>query len=617
MGLLWSDLMRILFIHSDYLKYQIKNKTKIAEEIEETKKDGFFEESLVVFSAVEKEDEKNIENVVENVFNEIKEIYEKVKANNIILYPYAHLSSSLSSPKIAIEVLKKIEDKFKKENYDIYRVPFGWYKSFELSCKGHPLSELSRTVGVDNVKNEELIKEKPQFLILESNGKLTAPEEYKFSNKDLENLMEYELGNTKSTGEEPPHVKLMREKELCDYESAADVGHLKWFPKGKLIRDLISDYVNNLVVENGAMPIETPVMYDLSNEVIKEHAEKFGERQYKIQTKKELMLRFACCFGAFRLLKNSFLTWKNLPAKVYELSTYSFRFEKRGEVIGLKRLRGFTMPDWHTACSDMKQTLKEFENQVKICLQTGVDLNVNYEIIFRASKEFYDENKEWMYEIADKIGKPVILELIPKRKHYWVCKIDFAAIDALGRPIENPTVQIDVESGKRFEIDYLGKDEKEHHPIILHCSPTGSIERVICSLLEKIAIEKNEIPPMFPVWLSPTQVRIIPIGEKHLEFSNKLFNKIYENDIRVDIDNKEDRIGKKIRNASKEWIPYAIVIGDKEIETNEITVSIRSTGEKKIMDVNELIKEVKSQSKHLPFRRLTLPKNLSDRINFQ
>ncbi|MDR2830792.1 MAG: threonine--tRNA ligase [Methanobrevibacter sp.] len=612
--------MRVLLIHSDYLKYQTKNKTKIAEEIEKTRKNGFFQESLVVFSAVEKEDEKNIENVVENVFNEIKDIYKKVNPNNIVLYPYAHLSSSLSSPKIAIEVLKKIEDKFKKEGYDIHRVPFGWYKSFELSCKGHPLSELSRTLGSKYYSNEEskdLIKEKSQFLILEKNGKLTVPEDYNFSNNDLKNLMEYELGNSQSTGEEPPHVKLMKEKELCDYESAADVGHLKWFPKGKLIRDLISDYVYDLVVENGAMPIETPVMYDLSNDAIREHAEKFGERQYKIQAKKELMLRFACCFGAFKLLTASFLTWKNLPVKIYELSTYSFRFEKRGEVIGLKRLRGFTMPDWHTACTNINQTLKEFENQVNICLQTGIDLNVNYEIIFRASKDFYDKNKEWMYYIANKIKKPIILELIPKRKHYWVCKIDFATIDALGRPIENPTVQIDIESGKRFGISYLGEDEKEHHPIILHCSPTGSIERVICSLLEKIAVEMSERPPMFPVWLSPTQVRIIPIGEKHLEISNKLFNELYEHEIRVDIDDKGDRIGKKIRNASKEWIPYTIVIGDRELETNEFNVFIRSTDEKKNMNMYELIKEIKSHSKDLPFRKLTLSKNLSNRINFQ
>lgn len=194
----------------------------------------------------------------------------------------------------------------------------------------------------------------------------------------------------------------MREKELCDYESASDVGNLKWFPKGRLVRDLLADYVYNLVVDQGAMPIETPIFYDLDNEAINVHAAKFGERQYRTDTKKNLMLRFACCFGAFRVMADPFITWKNLPAKLYELSTYSFRFEKKGEVVGLKRLRAFTMPDFHSFCADMESTLEEFSKQTDMCIQTGVDLDVNYEIIFRATKDFYDENKEWMYSIGKK-----------------------------------------------------------------------------------------------------------------------------------------------------------------------------------------------------------------------
>jgi threonyl-tRNA synthetase len=616
--------MRVLLIHSDYLKYKTKNKTGIAEEIDEDKKEGFFEESLVVFTAVEKEDEKNPESVVKNLVKEIENSYNNIKADNIVIYPYAHLSSSLSSPKKAIAILKDSEEALKNKGFDVNRVPFGWYKSFKVSCKGHPLSELSRTITTEEEKEiQEDNNHDPQFLIFD-NGELTVPEKYRYKNKNLEKLVEYEIGNTQSTGEEPPHVKLMREKELCDYESAADVGHLKWFPKGRLIRDLISDYVYDLVVENGAMPIETPVMYDLSNDAIREHAEKFGERQYKIFTKKELMLRFACCFGAFRILSESFLTWKNLPARVYELSTYSFRFEKRGEVVGLKRLRGFTMPDWHTGCADMKQALEEFENQVNVCMKTGRDLDVDYEIMFRATEDFYSENKQWMNSVSERIGKPIVLELIPERKHYWVCKMDFAAIDALGRPIENPTVQIDVESGKRFGISYLGEDEKEHYPIILHCSPTGSIERVICSLLEKTAIELNEKLPSLPVWLSPTQLRIIPISEKHIDYSNDLVNEFHRNNIRVDIDDRDDRIGKKIRNAGKDWIPYTIVIGDKELEkrssnlsNDKFQVSIRSSNEKLDLNVSELINEIKNQNKGLPFKKLPLPVTLSNRINFQ
>nr|WP_302578593.1 threonine--tRNA ligase [Methanobrevibacter arboriphilus] len=612
--------MRVLLIHSDYLKYKTKNKTPIAEEIEKDKEEGVFNEALVVFTAVEKVDEKNPAGVVNNLINEIKSTNDQVNAERIVLYPYAHLSSSLSSPKIAIEILKMAEKELSVRGFEVSRVPFGWYKSFEISCKGHPLSELSRSIdavdiSADGIGEEE--SEPSKFYILEDSI-LEDAEKYKYEKKsDLEKLAKYELGTGKSKDVEPPHVRLMKEKELADYESAADIGHLKWYPKGRVIRDLLSDYVYDLVVERGAMPIETPVMYDLANDAIREHAEKFGERQYKIQTKKELMLRFACCFGAFRVLADSFLTWKNLPARVYELSTYSFRFEKRGEVVGLKRLRGFTMPDMHSICADMSQSLIEFENQVDMCIQTGKDFEVNYEVIFRATKDFYEENQDWMYETAKKLNKPVILEILPERKHYWVCKMDFAAMDYLGRPIENPTVQIDVESGKRFDISYLNENEKEDYPIILHCSPTGSIERVICSLLEKTAIEINEKPPMLPVWLSPIQVRVIPVGEKHLEYANQVADEIAFNNIRVDVDDRDERVGKKIRNAATDWVPYTIVIGDKEVETNVFNVTIRETKNKCDIELDEVIYQILSKTMEKPFRKLPIPRNLSERINFK
>lgn len=608
--------MRILLIHSDYLNYNVKNKTPVAEEIEDAKKQGTFDESLVVFTAVEKDDENNPQGIVKNLVKEVIKTNDQVKAENIVLYPYAHLSSSLSSPKVAVQVLKDAEEALDAEGLNVKRVPFGWYKAFEISCKGHPLSELSRTITAEEEDEEEVEKKPSSWSILDGD-KIIDIDDFKFENDQLEKLVSYELGTGASDAGEPPHVKLMREKELCDYESASDVGNLKWFPKGRLVRDLLADYVYNLVVDQGAMPIETPIFYDLDNEAINVHAAKFGERQYRTDTKKNLMLRFACCFGAFRVMADPFITWKNLPAKLYELSTYSFRFEKKGEVVGLKRLRAFTMPDFHSFCADMESTLEEFSKQTDMCIQTGVDLDVNYEIIFRATKDFYDENKDWMYSIGKKIGKPVLLEILPERKHYWSCKIDFAAIDYLGRPIENPTVQIDVESGKRFDITYLGEDGKEHYPTILHCSPTGSIERVICSLLEKTAIELDEKAPMLPTWLSPIEVRIITVGEDHKDFANELYDKINAENIRVDVDDRDESVGKKIRNAATEWIPYIFVVGDNEKESGVFSVTVRETGEKVDMTVDELIKEVLDKTKGMPYRGLPLPKDISTRINFQ
>ena len=275
------------------------------------------------------------------------------------------------------------------------------------------------------------------------------------------------------------------------------------------------------------------------------------------------------------------------------------------------------MPDCHSFCEDVPSSLVEFSNQTDMCMQTGKDLNLDFEVIFRATQDFFDENEEWMYEVASKFNKPILLEILPERHHYWVCKIDLTNIDYLGRPIENPTVQIDVESGKRFDIEYLGEDGKQHNPIILHCSPTGSIERVLCAMLEKTAIELNEKSPMLPTWLSPIQVRIITVGENHLEFAEELYEKINDANIRVDVDNRDESVGKKIRGAAKEWIPYIFVVGDNEVETSRFQVTVRETGEKVDMDVDELIAEIKEKTKGMPYRKLPLPKDISKRINFQ
>ena len=613
--------MRILLIHSDYLKYKTKSKTRIAEKIDNDKKEGVYENALVVFTAVEKEDETDMDLVVENAVSEIKDVYDKVGAKVVVIYPYAHLSSSLSSPDAAKKVLTNMEDGLDEMEITVKRVPFGWYKSFEVSCKGHPLSELSRTITADKKPNDT-IKEinksesgKSEFYILHER-KIISTNEFNFQKNDFEKLVDYELGMMKSSGEEPPHVKLMREKKLADYEPSADIGHLRWYPKGRLIRDLLSDYVYNLVTERGAMPVETPIMYDLADDAIRVHADKFGERQYRMGTKnKELMLRYACCFGAFRILSDSFLTWKNLPIGLYELSTYSFRLEKKGEVVGLKRLRGFTMPDLHTVCANIEQAMEEFDSQITMCKQTGVDLDVNYEVIMRTTKEFLDDNTEWVYSAADKIGKPVLLEILPERKHYWIAKMDFAAIDYLGRPIENPTIQIDVESAERFGITFINPEEEEINPIIIHCSPTGSIERVICSLLEKTAAVKDK-PPMLPIWLIPTQVRVIPIAERHTGMAEEIAQQLMDQNIRVDIDDRHETVGKKIRNSGGEWAPYVIVLGDRELEGGPMTINIRESNEKVSMKIDDLVEKIHKETEGMPFRKLPLPVKLANRVSF-
>ena len=611
--------MRTLMLHSDYLRYKTRSKTKLAEDIEDEKRAGGVENALITFAAIEKEDEEDPQLIIKKAVKEILSVQNKVNADNIVIYPYAHLSSSLAGPEVSQKILKGVEKGLEDNNESVLRVPFGWYKSFELSCKGHPLSELSRTITTEPEEDEEEVKEESEpskFFILD-NDEIFDIDEYNYQNKTLRQLVDHEQGITHDTGKQPPHVKLMKEKELASNERAADVGHIRWYPKGKLLKDLLADYVYDLVTERGAMPVETPVMYDLADKAINEHAAKFGERQYRLKTKhRELMLRFACCFGAFRILADSFLTWRNMPVGIYELSMYSFRFEKQGEVVGLKRLRAFTMPDFHSACLDNEHAKQRFAEQVDMCALTEKDLEVHYEVAFRVTQDFFDENEDWIKEISrEHIGKPVLLEVLPKRKHYWNAKVDFAAIDDLGRPIENPTVQMDIESAKRFGITYLDENEQQQYPTILHCSPTGSIERVICSLLEKTSTDKGSKPSL-PLWLIPTQVRVVPVTDNHLEYAEEIYEQLRALNIRVDVDDTSERLGKKIRNAGKEWVPYTIVVGDKELENKTITVNRRADDTKEELSIDALADEIHELTKGKPFRQIPLPHQLSKRVKF-
>jgi threonyl-tRNA synthetase len=609
--------MRLLLIHSDHIDYEAKKPTSMAEETENLR--DSMDEAIVAFCAVEAADEDDMEDVVERAVADIAKTASQLDVKRVMVYPYAHLASDLAAPGAAVEALEALRLGLNDLGLEVKRAPFGWYKAFTLTCKGHPLSELSRSITPGGERETAVEKKEVEheWFVLTPDGKRKDVQEF-MDDSPFGCLVKKELGVPVPAGGEPPHVELMRSKELVDYEPASDVGHLRWMPKGKLLRDLIADYVLSLVLPYGAMPVETPVMYDLDNKAICEHAAKFGERQYRFKSgNRSMMLRFAACFGMFSIMNGMHISPNTLPMKMYELSTYSFRHEQKGEVIGLKRLRAFTMPDMHTLCTDMDEALRCFEEQLVMGQKSGTDLALRYYSAFRCTRDFYQEHEGWVKKVVGIIGEPCLIEILSGRVHYWVAKIDLAAIDAQGRPIENPTVQIDVESSSRFGIRYH-VDGKEIHPPILHCSPTGSVERVICAMLETLA---GEEVPQFPTWLSATQVRIIPVADRHQDAAKALCTRLNEQGIRADLDDREESMNKKVRAAGMEWVPYIVVIGDQEITSGDLTVTIRrlSTPEKlhrERMKEAGLVSMVKGETAGKPFRPLYTPRLLSVRPRF-
>jgi len=609
--------MRLLLIHSDYIEYEAKKKTKMAEETAVLSDNQT--EALTVFCAVESVDEEDPESVVMQAVKEVDDVADKVKVDNILIYPYAHLSSDLASPEIAVTVLKALEAELIAEGFTVKRAPFGWYKAFKISCKGHPLSELSKTIVPGECAPAKPKKEVTHdWFVLTPDGKAHDWKSFA-DDTPFGCLVKKELGIAVPVGGEPAHVELMRSKELVDYEPASDVGCLRWMPKGKLIRDLLADYVLRMVLEYGGTPVETPVMYDLGDKAIYEHADKFGERQYRFKSNnRAMMLRFAACFGMFSIMRDMHISPNSLPMKMYELSTYSFRHEQKGEVIGLKRLRAFTMPDMHSLCTDMPEALKCFEEQLRMGWKTGKDFETQLVAAFRCTKEFYDRNEDWVKKIVRESDCPMLIEILSDRVHYWVAKIDLAAIDGQMRPIENPTVQIDVESSTRFNIKYHKEDGTPVHPPILHCSPTGSVERVICAILENISMQQV---PALPTWLSPTQVRVVPVAERHGSFAAEVMEKINSSGVRCDLDDREESVGKKVREAGMDWVPYVVVIGDEEVAGKKLTVTIRKKSQpnkphKEEMTAETLVGSVKKDTEGMPFRPLYTPRRLSKKARY-
>ncbi|MGZ4906093.1 MAG: threonine--tRNA ligase [Halobacteriota archaeon] len=602
--------MQLLLMHVDYIEYHITRASKNAEVIDDVKRQARMEDALAVFIAVERSDEQNVRETAREAADAIRDVASKVATQNVMIYPYAHLAHDLASPEAAVKALKLVESALNE--YEVIRAPFGWYKSFSLKCKGHPLSELSRSITFEATREKQQIERK--FFVLSPDNTQTPANEFRGNDEQFQQIISYELGEHRTGGEkELPHIKLMREKELVDYEPLSDVGHLKWLPKGKLVRDLLIDYTYLLSVNYGAMPVETPVMYDLSNRAVSEHARKFGERQYRLKAgNREMMLRFAACFGMFSMMHHMHLTSKDLPLKLYELSTYSFRYEQRGEVMGLKRQRAFTMPDMHTACRDMDEAKQFFVEQLRLGFKSGEELHIAYQPIFRATEAFYKQNQRWVAQMIREFDRPFLLELLSERAHYWVCKCDLAALDTSGKPIECPTVQIDVESAERFDIKYY-TEQGEQRPIILHTSPTGGIERVIAAILETQAATPK---PQLPVWLTPVQVRVIPVSDKHFQYAVQVANEFTQSKLRADIDDRDESVSRKIAQAGREWVPYVVVVGQKEEQEHYLTATTRSTGEKARTTVTKLVDEIHGLTNAMPFRPLPLPQRLSQRPKF-
>ena len=577
----------------------------------------------------------------------------KYKVDSILVYPWAHLSHFLSQDKESKDVCPKIASILNDRGYKADFSPFGWYKSFSLNCLGHEVAEMYRDVKLSILADEvrassvfKIVTEDGEILHLldpekEKRSKDIIPKRYRGKEwKDFQDLINDEVIGIKGAKKEPAHIKMMRSMELADFDDASDAGNLRWYTKGVLMKNLIQQYLEGVIVENGAIYADTPVMYTVKNKKLTAQTARFPAKTYWVHSgNNRFLLRFANDFLLFNMFSQMNIKQEQLPLGVYEWEQYAFRREQKGELAGLRRLRAFVMPDLHTMCKDMDQSVIEIKKEFKMVHRILNEMGIKSHLVFRTTEQFWKDNQKWIINTAKSTGQPAIFELWPERYYYFILKYEWPVLDAQGASATLSTIQVDVESSQdyieqfgekrqKYNITYTSKDGSKGHPIILHTSPSGAFCRILWGLLESNERYKNENVTGFKTWLSPVQVRVIPITDKEKKYAESIMKKLNNAQIRADFDDRDEKIGKKIRSAEVEWVPYTIIVGGNERENNTVSVRKRLIGEKlvegktsqKIQDIKlaDLKKMINQDLKGFPRKDLPHPfRYFSKRVSFR
>jgi threonyl-tRNA synthetase len=613
--------LRLLLIHADSFSYAVREKAvPNPETIDPSRLSGDLSELLVAFCTVEAEDEADPNEVAEIASKSIAETARTVRTQRVMIYPYAHLSSSLASRDIAINVLAMMELRIKSEGFEVWRSPFGYYKSFKLSCKGHPLSELSRTIRPGK-KVAEPPKIQTKYMIMDSSGKLYDVKDYihRPGEEEFKILVEKEALKSGLAGGEPHFLEYCK-KFGIEWESYSDAGHMRYGPEASFMFELIGDYSLS-VAERIGIPIfqiKGTNMFDLSVKAVKEHADLFGARLYKLDLDtKSFVLRYAACHQQFSTVKDWSISYRNMPFGTFEVAD-SYRLEQSGELLLCFRTRKLHMPDLHIYCTDLEEAKRISLKTHTVIYEEIRKLGRDYVSVYNTTKNFIEENKDFFLKLIEVERKPILINLVPEGMYYWVINVEYHIIDDLERPREIATFQIDVGNARRFGISYSDRNGLRNYPPIIHTATIGTVERYLFTLFDTCAkIERLGRKPMLPLWISPVQVRFIPVSREYEELALKLANKLNESGIRADIDDREESVQKRVRDAEMEWRPYIVVIGSREARGEKLQVRRRSTDSQVELNLDALIEEIREVTKGYPYRKLALPIRVSQRPGYK
>jgi threonyl-tRNA synthetase len=391
------------------------------------------------------------------------------------------------------------------------------------------------------------------------------------------------------------HRKLGKELELFAFSEKVGMGLPLWLPKGATLRERLESFLRKAQVKAGYSPVVTPHIASKELYVTSGHYEKYGADSFQpIKTPnegEEFFLKPMNCPHHCEIYKTKPRSYKDLPLRLAEFGTV-YRYEQSGELHGLTRVRGFTQDDAHIFCMP-EQVKEEFKKVVDLVLYTFNTLGFKdyvAQISLRDpnnKSKYFGEDEQWnkaeqaIIEAAAEKGLNTVTEL--GEAAFYGPKLDFMVKDALGRQWQLGTIQVDYQLPERFKLEYIGSDNQKHRPVMLHRAPFGSLERFIAVLIEHCAGN-------FPLWLSPEQITILPISEKFADYAQDVFSVLEENDIKGVVDHRDEKIGRKIRDAEVKKTPFMLIVGEKEKEEGLVSIRKHGQGDLGSMTLNEFIK---------------------------
>lgn len=395
------------------------------------------------------------------------------------------------------------------------------------------------------------------------------------------------------------HRKLGKELELFTFSEKVGSGLPLWLPKGAMLRERLQQFLQKAQIASGYLPVITPHIGSKQLYVTSGHWEKYGKDSFRPittpQEGEEFMLKPMNCPHHCEIYKSSPRSYKDLPLRLAEFGTV-YRYEQSGELHGLTRVRGFTQDDAHLFCRP-EQVKDEFKKVIDLVMYVFTTLdfqNFTAQISLRdqedrskyiGSEENWELAENAIIEAAAEKGLNTVIEY--GEAAFYGPKLDFMVKDALGRSWQLGTIQVDYNLPERFELEYVDADNSRKRPVMIHRAPFGSMERFVAVLIEHCAGN-------LPLWLASLQVKILPISDKYSEYAHMVAGLLSTEDIRSEVDDRSEKIGKKIRDTELMKVPYMLIVGEKEMNENKVSVRVHGEGDKGSMELTTFINDLKS-----------------------